>query len=93
MNSIFGNEKVSYLFPHKKENLEKHHIYFGNPKRKISENWGCWCYLTADEHRGPKGVHNNRKLDLLLKKECQIEFEALYGHDKFMELFGRNYLD
>ena len=91
-HSIMGTAKESYLFPHSQQNLEKHHIFFGNPKRRLSEEWGCWCWLTTEEHRGTKGVHNNRALDLRLKAECQQEFESLYGHEKFMEVFGRNYL-
>lgn len=91
--SILSNEKESYLPPHRQGHLEKHHIFFGNPGRKLSEEWGCWCYLTPEEHRGMQGVHNNRALDLKLKKDCQYEFEALYGHEKFMAVFGRNYLD
>lgn len=90
--SIMGTAKESYLFPHSQQNLEKHHIFFGNPNRRLSEEWGCWCWLTAEEHRGTKGVHNNRALDLRLKAECQQEFETLYGHEKFMKVFGRNYL-
>lgn len=39
------------------------------------------------------GVHFDKALDLQLKQECQRRFEALYGHDTFMEVFGRNYLE
>lgn len=38
------------------------------------------------------GVHFNPGLDRRLKRECQEEFEALYGHRKFMEVFGKSYL-
>ena len=33
------------------------------------------------------------KRQLQLKQECQRRFEALHGHDTFMEVFGRNYLE
>lgn len=90
--SIMSNEAESYLPPHKTCELERHHIYFGNPNRKLSERWGCWCYLTAEEHQGDRGPHHCRKMDLKLKKECQKKFEELYGREKFMQVFGRNYL-
>lgn len=89
--SILQEERKSYL-SHRTRNLHKHHIYFGNPGRKLSEKWGCWCWLTADEHEGNTGVHNNRKLDLYLKRVCQKAFEERHGHKKCMEVFGRNYL-
>ena len=89
--SILQREKRSYLSG-RTGNLEKHHIFFGNPNRKLSEKYGCWVWLSAEEHRGNNGPHLCRSTDLRLKKDCQEEFEALYGHDKFMQTFGRNYL-
>ena len=37
-------------------------------------------------------VHFDRELDLSLKRECQRRFEKIYGHEKFMQVFGRSYL-
>ncbi len=74
--------------------LHKHHIYRG-PNRTKSEKWGCWVYLRSDWHNmAPYGVHgrDGHDLDLSLKQECQRKFEALYGHEKFVEVFGRSYL-
>ena len=72
--------------------LHKHHIFFGS-NRKNSDDWGCWVWLAPDWHNmSDYGVHFNKKLDLHLKKLCQRRFEELYGHDKFMEVFGKNYL-
>ena len=90
--SILQSEKESY-FSERTDSLEKHHIYFGNPLRKLSDKYGCWVWLTSDEHRGNSGPHQNRNTDLFLKRACQEEFEMLYGHEKFMEVFGRNYLE
>ena len=39
-----------------------------------------------------KGVHFNRELDMRIKQDMQRAFEAKHGHDKFMEVFGKNYL-
>ena len=69
--------------------LDVHHIYHG-PRRKASDEWGCWVYLRHDIHMG---LHScNTKLDNGLKRLCQERFEKLYGHEKFMEVFGKSYL-
>ena len=74
------------------ENLHRHHV-FGGPNRKHSEEYGMVVYLCANHHNmSANGVHMNRKRDLLLKKYAQKVFEEEYGHDKFMEVFKRNYL-
>ena len=39
------------------------------------------------------GVHFNKALDNELKQIAQREFEDTYGHDAFIKIFGRNYLD
>ncbi|AGW43709.1 hypothetical protein phiLdb_00032 [Lactobacillus phage phiLdb] len=39
------------------------------------------------------GVHFNHELDLSLKKYVQTKFEEKYSHEKYMEIFGRNWLD
>lgn len=75
-----------------KEYCECHHVFFG-PLRKKSDKWGMKVYLTPKYHRhSPSGVHVNRHNDLTVKKYAQKCFEEKHGHDKFMEIFGRNYL-
>jgi hypothetical protein len=49
--------------------------------------------LCEEHHRGQNGVHNNKELDRWLKQLFQKNFEALHGRDKFIEVFGKNYLD
>ncbi len=72
-------------------NLHRHHVFQGS-RRKASEKWGCWVWLTAEMHNmSNKGVHFNRELDMR-KQDMQRAFEAKHGHDKFMEVFGKNYL-
>lgn len=72
--------------------LHKHHIYFGNPNRKISEENGFWVWLAQPWHTGPQGVHFNRALDLKLKQECQEKFEETHSREEFIRLIGKNYL-
>ena len=75
------------------DGLHKHHI-MGGPDRKKSEHWGVWCYLCLEHHEtGENAVHNTGdKNGRFLKELGQRAFEKRYGHDKWMEVFGKNYL-
>ena len=89
-NSILQNRRECYVTG-SVINLHRHHVY-GGPLRQKSEQWGCWVWLRADWHNmSERGVHFNRELDLRIKRECQEAFEKLHGHEKFIEVFGRNY--
>ena len=73
--------------------LHKHHIYFGNPNRRISEAWGFWVWLRWDWHNGAEyGVHFNRDLDLRLKRACQERIEENHTRDQFRQIIGKSYL-
>ena len=73
--------------------LDEHHV-FGGPNRKNSEEYGLKVYLCHNHHiYGPEAVHNNAEIRHELQRIAQREFEKRYGHAKFMEVFGRNYLD
>ncbi len=83
-----GDNKTCYVSGSSKE-LDCHHIYAGS-RRKKSDEWGCWVWLRHSIHMA---LHQqDPELDKRLKRECQEAFEAIYGHEKFMELFGKNYL-
>ena len=91
--SIISNEKFCLICgtPY---NLHKHHIFEGTGRRKLSEKYGCWCYLCARHHNmSNEGVHFNKLLDTSLKQQCQKAWEYSLGtRDEFIMLFGRNYL-
>lgn len=73
--------------------LHKHHIYGGVGRRKLSERYGCWVYLTAHYHNmSNQGVHFDHEFDLRLKQECQRRFQEVYPDLNFVQIFGRNYL-
>lgn len=92
MDSILQDTKECYITG-ATSGLHKHHIYFGNPGRKISEENGFWVWLRWDWHNGADyGVHSNRVLDLKLKRECQEEFEKTHSREAFIRLIGKNYL-
>lgn len=80
--------------------VEKHEIYYGAFRTKSIE-YGCIVPLCPYCHKGGykygtyiKGVHDNsgKGIDLELKKECQKKFESIHGHEKFMEVFKKNYI-
>lgn len=91
--SIMQDKRECYITG-ETENIVKHHI-FGGGRRQLSEQWGCWIYLRPDWHNmADYGVHGSKghRLDLRFKQVCQHRFEELYGHEKFMEVFKKNYL-
>jgi hypothetical protein len=93
--SILQDEKVCYITG-QTNNLHKHHIYFGNPGRRISEENGFWVYLAGWLHnQSEHGVHGKygHELDLLLKTHCQMAYEKEHSREEFMRLIGKNYLD
>jgi len=94
MNSILQSAKECYE-TQRTDNLHKHHIFEGNPNRKLSEKYGLWVWLTGDYHnQSNQGVHNgNHTLDVKLKQDAQRAFEWTHTRTEFMDIFGRNYLD
>ena len=76
------------ILPHQR--LEKHHFMHGTANRRLAEKWGLWGYLCQYHHWE---IHNsNREKDIFLMQVAQGRFEKLYGHEKWMEVFGKNYL-
>lgn len=73
--------------------LEEHHVMFGTADRKISDDYGLTVMLCPEHHRtGEQAVHRSRMTNMLLRAMAQEAFEKEYSHEKWMELFGRNYL-
>lgn len=73
---------------------EEHHIFPGNPGRKLSEAEGLKVYLCPEHHQtGPEAVHKNQKISRLLQQDAQRAFEKTSSREQFMKLFGRNYID
>lgn len=86
--SIMQDEKVCYVTG-AVNCLDKHHCFHGS-RRKQADKWGCWVWLNHDVHMA---LHQrNIGLDRDIKSACQKRFEQLYGHEKFMQVFGKNYL-
>ena len=65
----------------------------GTANRRLSEHYGLKVYLCPYHHRnGPEAAHRCRQTDILLKQAAQRAFERKYSHEKWMEVFCRNYL-
>jgi hypothetical protein len=76
---------------HRTVDLERHHIYGGNPDRQHSERYGLYVSLCTQCHRNTTD-ELDRGLIAQLKQEGQKRFEGVHGHSEFMRQFGRNYL-
>ena len=93
MKSIIQQDKECF-FTGATEGLDKHHIYFGS-NRKVSDLNGFYVWLRHDRHiqDSPFSTpHNNREIDLYLKKLCQEKYEENHSREEFIRLVGRNYL-
>lgn len=67
------------------------HLYIAD--EAVGRFCDAWESYGLGWHNGASyGVHFNRDLDIRLKQQCQERFEKLYGHDKFMEVFGKSWL-
>lgn len=76
----------------RRTNLEEHHV-MGGSNRKLSEHYGLKVYLCIPHHReGPAAVHNNIDNQRYLQQEAQKAFEKKYSYEKWMEVFGRNFI-
>lgn len=72
--------------------LEEHHV-LGGSNRKNSEHYGLKVMLCIPHHRtGAEAVHINAEISNMLKEIAQVKFEKKYGHEKWMGVFGKNYI-
>ena len=73
-------------------NLEEHHIY-GGALRNISEREGFKVWLCHNCHNEPpNGVHHNEKMNKMLKRRCQVEYESTHSREEFVKLIGQSYI-
>lgn len=77
------------------DRLEWHHVFEGNPDRKLSERYGLKVRLHGITcHReGPGSVHKNRRVYLAVMAAGQKAFEQEHGtREDFVRIFRKNYL-
>ena len=71
---------------------ETHHVLGGVANRKLSEKYGLTVRLCHNCHTGTDGAQYDKSKNKYLKIEAQTAFEQLYGHDKWMQVFRKNYI-
>lgn len=72
---------------------EKHEIFFGNPNRDRSKQYGLVIPLCYEHHRGDNGPHKCRTVDDKYKRAAQIAWEQRFGNrEDFISIFGKSYL-
>ena len=87
--SIMQTEKECYVTG-SRINLDLHHCLHGVGKRKLADKYGLTVWLRHDIHML---LHDkDKELDRQLEQDAQRAFEKKYSHDKWMEVFGKNYL-
>lgn len=97
MKSIMQTKRRCYICG-RTHSLDEHHIFGGNPNRKLSEKYGLKVWLCNDftSTRCHKEVHEGEHTKQLmdsLHREGQKAFEETHGNrEDFMRIFGRNYL-
>ena len=92
MESIMQEGKYCYLCG-RTDALEKHHVFFGYPGRRHSDEHGLWVWLCPECHRtGKHSAHLDYQTNVNLKKDGQRAFELTHTRSEFMDIFGRNWL-
>ena len=73
--------------------IHEHHVFGGTANRKKSDDWGLVIYLCPYHHNASNNsVHFNVTMRDQVQTYAQKKFEERYGHEKFMEVFHKNYL-
>lgn len=76
-----------------KENLHEHHVIHGWANRRLSEKYGLKVYLCLYHHEiGREAVHQNDRLNKMLKAYAQRAFEKKWPEKSFYEIFRKNYI-
>lgn len=90
MKSIIpdDNDDQCYICHMKGCYLQIHHMLHGS-RRKKADEYGLTVHLCVKCHMK---VHDIGTWDLELEQRAQQVFEEKYGHKKFMQEFGKNYL-
>ena len=70
---------------------QKHHAMNAANKKK-SEKYGLMVPLCEKHHTGAEGVHTDAERMKKMRQLAQTKFEAIHGHELWMQEFGKNYL-
>jgi hypothetical protein len=77
----------------RQKDLERHHVMHGTANRSIADKYGLALWLCHACHHH---LHSSpdplwRDIDQDLMSYAQNAFEGKHGHDKWMQLFMKNY--
>ncbi len=89
--SILDTEEGLCYLSHAVGETVRHEIFFGPGNRKLSKEYGCWCYLLPEIHDALHAEIGD--YDDFLKHLCYRKFCERYGREKFYSLFRRYYDD
>lgn len=95
MSKSIIQDDEKHCFVCGKPAVHTHHcIHTPRGARDKADAYGLTVRLCWSCHEGPTGCHgtNGAYLDKALEKIAQKRFELTYGHDKWMEVFGKNYI-
>jgi len=87
MSIIPGGDGYECFLCHRPA-TDRHHCLHGS-RRKKAEEWGLTVNLCRYCH---SLLHDKGVNDLFLEQTAQMCFEENYGHDKWMQEFGKDYL-
>lgn len=78
-----------------RSNAHLHEVFYGKNRQnsikyKMQIRLCYWCHEGDEKHK--EGVHYNPVFDFMLKQKFQKKFEQEWSHEKFMQVFGKNYL-
>lgn len=85
--SLFDTEQDQCYVCKRFGDTARHEI-FGGSSRQFSKALGMWINICPDCH-----IREHSENDGNLKREGQRLFERQYGHERFMGVFMRNYLE
>lgn len=85
---IPGDEPNRCYLCHRYGDVEVHHCLHGI-RRKAADQYGLTVHLCQICHTL---LHDHGFNDKFLEQTAQITFEREYGREKWMEVFGKNYM-
>lgn len=69
------------------------HEVFGGKNRQASIKYNMQIRLCEQHHRtGKNAIHRSKEFRERVQAEYQKRFEKKYSREKFMRVFGRNYI-
>lgn len=94
--SILQNDtSFCYLCGRRDRKLDRHEP-FGGAYRDKSKAMGLWVVLCHEDcHEGRNGAHGDPAVNKEIRKEAQKQAMRTFGWttEKFIRMFGKNYLD